>query len=141
MELQTMIALAIAYLLYCLTLAGAVQVAINQVKPLFLEPIKERVTERQYLIVIYVFRAIITAAAYFWLWGGIAATRAVLGGMPASIPDAGVAIVTIALVVLGEEIIHPLVSRLYVLKDTVGELGEVTIPVQASTDVTVHATN
>lgn len=145
-DLQAVIAIAIAYLLYTLALAAGVQTAINQIKPLFLDPIKAKLTEMdattadsRYLIVIYVFRAIITALAYLYLWGGVNATRAILGSFGGSIPDAGIAIGTIALVVLGEEVIHPLVDKLYVLRDTAKLLGEinVTVPTSTVTDTSV----
>lgn len=111
------------------------QLAVNQLKPLFLEPIKARVTDDQYLIVIYVSRTLITAAAYLWIWGGVSATRAVVPLLPDAIPDIGVGIVTVALVVLGEEVIHPLVERAYILRDIAKLLKQGTIDnksVQAS---------
>lgn len=122
MDLESVLAIFIVYLGYVLSLAGLIQIGINQLKPLFLEPIKERVTEQQYLIVIYVFRTVVTAAAYFGLWGGVEATRAI--GLPVFIPDYGVAIATIGLVVLGEEVIHPVIERFYVLRDLAKQLRD-----------------
>ena len=125
-DLQLVIAIVIAYLLYCVVLASGVQVAINQVKPLFLDPIKAKLTDTQYLVVLYIFRAIITGLAYVYLWGGVEATRATLNGFASSVPDAGIAIVTIAFVVLGEEVLHPLIERAYILRDIAKQLKETT---------------
>lgn len=129
MDLENVLAIFIVYLGYVLSLAGLIQIGINQLKPLFLEPIKNRLVvpenpngEQQYLIVIYVFRTVVTAAAYFGLWGGVEATRAI--GLPVFIPDYGVAIATIGLVVLGEEVIHPVIERFYVLRDLAKQLRD-----------------
>jgi len=146
-DLQAVIAIGIAYLLYCLALAGGIQTAINQIKPLFLEPIKNKLVEvdpltadTRYLIVMYVFRGLITTVAYFYLGGGLNSTRAVLNGVAGSIPDVGVAIGTIALVVLGEEVLHPLIDRLYILKKIAADMGEinVTVPTSTETDTSVN---
>ena len=133
-DLQAIIATAIAFLLYCGVLAGGVQLAINQIKPLFLDPIKawlakvdKTTADQRYLIVIYVFRTVITTLAYLYLWGGVVATRAVIGSLAASVPDVGIAVVTIAFVVLGEEVLHPLVERLYILRDAFGGLATITV--------------
>lgn len=121
MELQAILATLIVFLVYAGGLAAGIQVAVNELKPVFLNYVKERVTTDQYLIVIYVTRAGLTAIAYFGLWGGIAATRAIVE-LP-FIPDAGIAVGTIAIVVLGEEIIHPLLERIYILRDIAKKLG------------------
>lgn len=146
-DLQLVLATGIAYLLYTLTLAGAVQVAINQLKPLFLDPVKNRkdaptgdVPDNVYLVYLYVFRAGLTTIAYLYLWGGVAATRAVVPLLPAVVPDLGIAAVTIAFVVLGEEIIHPLLDKLYVLRDVAKLLAEPPEPFQPSPIVNVNVT-
>lgn len=119
-NIEQTIAVLIVYLLYTGALAGSIQVAINQLKPLFLDPIKnsENVSPTAYLVIVYVTRTLVTAVAYLWLWGGIAATRAVLD-LPifGLVPDVGIAVVTIFFVVLGEEFIHPILDRFYVLRD------------------------
>lgn len=140
-DLQLVLAAGIAYLLYTITLAAAVQTGINQLKPLFLDPVKNRKDaptdgpDNVYLVYIYAFRATLTTLAYFYLWGGVVATRAVIPLLPAFVPDPGIAIVTIAFVVLGEEIIHPLLDRLYALRDAAGLLKE--IEPQPTVNVTV----
>lgn len=143
-DLQAVLASGIAFLLYTLTLAGAVQIAINQVKPLFLDPVKNRneaptdgTPDNVYLVYLYFFRAALTSVAYFYLWGGVAATRAVVPLLPAFVPDPGIAIVTIALVVLGEEIIHPLLDRLYALRDAAKLLSEPFTPLESAALVNI----
>lgn len=127
MELNEVLSQAVAYLLYVLALAGVVQVAINTIKPQFITPIKERLEasgeERWYLFVFYLFRIAVTAFGFFGVWGGVAAARELL---PAAhfISDLGLGIGTVFLVVLGEEVIHPLLDRLYTIIDAV-ELLEV----------------
>lgn len=142
-DLQAVIAIAIAYILYCGVLAGGIQLAINQLKPLFLTPIKDALTkadadtaENRYLIVIYVFRTVVTALAYVYLWGGVSATRAVLAGFASTVPDIGIAVVTVALVVLGEEVLHPVLERLYTVEKIAKELGEITVTVPTTTETT-----
>lgn len=146
-DLQLVIATIIVYLGYCAILAGGIQLAVNQMKPLFLDAIKawlvktdETTAENRYLVVIYALRTVITALAYFYLWGGVMATRAALSGLASTVPDVGIAVVTIAVVVLGEEIIHPLIERFYILRDIARQLGEidVTVPVPATSDTTKY---
>lgn len=146
-DLQAALAGLIVFLLYVGSLAGALQLAINQLKPLFLDPIKNRkdaptgdTPDNVYLVYLYVFRTGLTSLAYFYLWGGIAATRAAAPFLPAFIPDPGIAIGTIALVVLGEEIIHPLLERAYILRDVAKLLAEPPEPFQPSPIVNVNVT-
>lgn len=159
LDLQLVIAGFIVYLLYVLSLAGIMQLAINQLKPVFLTPVKNRIAEDPtnmktgeiseglYLLWLYTFRTGLSAIAYFYFWGGIAATRATAPFLPAFIPDPGIAIGTIALVVLGEEVIHPILERVYILRDAAklltqpfpalepSPLVNITVPPGSSADV------
>lgn len=131
-RLSDLVAIAIAFALYCLSLAGGVQVTVNQLKPLFIDPFKDKLTSQQYTLVIYAVRTIITAVAYFYVWGGVVATRLVVPSLPSVIPDLGVALVTIMLTVLGEEVLHPIIDRLYILRDAAKFLGDLPTPIESS---------
>ena len=123
-DIGNILAQGLAYLLFVSGLAGALQVGINQLKPQFLEPLKERLSESTYLGTIYAFRFVLTLIGYFTIWGGSEATRALLPSLPTSVPDIGLAFVTILLVVLGQEVIHALMDKLYAFKDAVYSLTE-----------------
>lgn len=129
MSLEQIVAISIAYLLYTLTLAGAVQVAIESMKPVFITPIREYLDtvgkSQLYLPLFYTFRLLLTSIGFFSVWGGVPAVKAVLD-IELLVPDYGIAIVTILFVVLGEEVIHPLLDKLYSLKDAV-EMLEIEI--------------
>lgn len=122
-DIGSILGQAIAYLLFVSGLAGAIQVAINQLKPQFLEPLKERLTESTYLGTMYAFRFVLTLIGYFAVWGGSEATRSLLPSLPSGVPDAGLAFVTILLIVLGQEVIHALMDKLYAFKDAVYSLS------------------
>lgn len=140
-DLQNLFAQAIAYLGSLLVFAGAVQLAINQLKPLFLDYLKEKLSEQQYEITFYVFRAVVTIVGFIYVWGGVATVKATLPSLPATIPDLGIAAVSIALIILGEEIIHPLLDRLYALRDA-AKLLEIlpVVPVDPTGTTTVTTT-
>lgn len=127
---------AIAYLAYTAILAGVLQVAINHLKPIFIDPFKPQLADNVYLAFMYVFRGVVTFLAYFGLWGGIEATRAAAPSLFANVPDGGVAFATIALVVLGAEFIHGAMDWLYNVKEGVGKLE---IPLDSAKSVKVDA--
>lgn len=122
-DLSFILAQFIAYLAYTTALAGALQVAINTIKPIALTPLKARYGDKIYLMVMYVFRIALTIVGYFTFWGGVEATRALLPSLSSSIPDFGIFIVTILLIVLGEEFIHALTDRAYASKKAVDSLN------------------
>lgn len=120
LSLDLILSQLIAYLLYVGALAGVVQTVINTIKPQFITPIKERLEAEGrgdwYLFVFYIFRIAVTGFGFFGVWGGVEAAREFLPAFE-FIPDFGVAFGTIFLTVLGQEVIHPLLDRLYILKD------------------------
>jgi hypothetical protein len=109
---------AFVYLAYVLSLAGALQLIINQFKPIVFEPIKEWLEESHYLVFVYVVRGVITVLAFHFVWGG---TEVLYGLAPALsiFPEFGASVLTVALIVLGEEVIHGIVDRLYEIKEIV----------------------
>lgn len=115
-DLEQLAVWALVYLGHVLLLASVIQTAVNQLKPVFFDPIRSRFGDDVYLMVIYVARTALTALAYFYAWGGTAPIRAIIP-IPVEIPDLTVAWVTIGLIVLGEEFIHPIIDRLYILRD------------------------
>lgn len=125
LTLDLVLSQVIAYLLYVGALAGVVQTVISTLKPQFITPIKDRLEAagrgEYYLFVFYLFRIVITGFGFFAVWGGTDAAREFLPAFD-FIPDFGVAFGTIFLTVLGQEIIHPLLDRLYLLKDAAGLL-------------------
>lgn len=141
-DLQSLFAQAIAYLGSLLVFAGAVQLAINQLKPLFLDYLKAKLDATQYLITFYVFRAVVTIVGFIYLWGGVATVKATLPSLPATIPDIGLAVVSIALIILGEEIIHPIMDRIYALRDAAKllEVLPIALPTGGTTTTTTTTT-
>lgn len=140
LDLQNLFAQGIAYLGSLLVFAGAVQLAINALKPLFLDYLKEKLSAQQYEIMFYVFRAVVTIGGFIYVWGGVATVKATLPSLPATIPDLGLAVVSIALIILGEEIIHPLMDRLYALRDAAKLLEIIPVPVDPTGTTTVTTT-
>lgn len=106
-----------AYFTVLLALAGALQTAINTLKPQVFEPIKARVDANTYLVIMYAFRLLLTIFAFVFLWGGVGAVRSYVPFLPASVPDFGLSIFTIFLIVLGQEFIHAGMDRLYIFRD------------------------
>lgn len=125
LTLDLILSQLIAYLLYILALAGVVQTVINTLKPQFITPIRDRLEAEGrgdwYLFVFYIARIIVTGFGFFGVWGGVDAAREFLPAFE-FIPDYGVAFGTIFLTVMGQEIIHPLIDRLYTFKDAAGML-------------------
>jgi hypothetical protein len=118
MSLDTALANAIAYLMYTMTLALALQVGIEQLKPLIITPIREslKITDENYVTFMYVVRAVVTIAAYVFVWGGVAATRLAVPFL-GFVPDLALGVVTVLIVIGGEEIINALIDRLNALKE------------------------
>jgi hypothetical protein len=125
MELSLILGQVILYFTYVAALAGALQTSINLIKPVVLTPIKEKYGKEIYVLVIYVFRLLLTIVGFYFVWGGVQTARDVIPLLPTSIPDVGVAFVTIFLVVLGQEVIHPIIERLYLFQKAVNNLGTV----------------
>ncbi len=117
MTVETAITNAILFLLYTQTLAFALQQGIEHLKPLIITPLREAlaVTDANYVTFMYVVRGVITVAAYLFVWGGVAATRAAAPYL-AFVPDFALGTVTVLIVIGGEEIINALIDRLNALK-------------------------
>lgn len=120
--LEEILSQFIAFLTWAGMLAGAVQLAINQLKPYILTPLKDRLSEEAWLASIYALRTLITIIGFFSLWGGVDAARDQLPIIASNIPDVGIAIVSILIIVLGQEVIHVFIDRLYLLRDTFRKL-------------------
>ena len=120
LTLDFVVAQGITFLLYVSALAGIVQTVINTLKPQFITPIKERLEAEGrgdwYLFVFYLFRIAVTAIGFFTVWGGVEAVRELMPALE-FLPDIGLGLGVIILTVLGQEVIHPLLDRLYILRD------------------------
>lgn len=132
LNLDTILAQALAYLTYVGILAGALQVFINQLKPVFIEPLKAKMDEAQYLATIYIIRTLFATVAYFTLWGGVPATRSVLPEFATALPDFGIAFFTIMIAVAGTEVIHAWISNAYQFKEMAKSLKIDTVIAQPS---------
>lgn len=104
--------------------SGAITSFINQ----FVKPILNNITSRfdleedQRLVMIYVVRTFITGFAI--LGAGGAETVRQFTGIGATVPDLALFGLTVFIITLGQEIIHPLVSYLYQLKEGYDTLRE-----------------
>jgi hypothetical protein len=118
MTLETILTNAIAYLLYTATLALALQVGIEQLKPFIITPLREalKITDDNYIAFMYVVRAVLTITAYLFIWGGVASTRVAVPFL-AFVPDFALGTVTVLVVIGGTEVINALIDRLNALKD------------------------
>lgn len=132
-QFELMINGAIFYLMYILSLSAVVQTAISTIKPTVLEWVQTQLEDAgqgdKYIFIFYIFRALVTAIGFFTFWGGTEAASQYLEFLPFTPPEAGIAVGTILLVIMGEEIIHPLIEKLYFAKTTIEELSDVLIDV------------
>lgn len=127
-DLGAILASLIVYLGYLAGMATACQAAINKIKPVILEPIHSRLDERGWLVVMYVAQfvfAIAGLATLGWASTLTASLAPVLAVLP--IPDTGVLLFSVLLVVAGQEVIYGLIKGLYAVQDGLGELGK-TVP-------------
>lgn len=129
-DLGAILASLIVYLGYLAGMATACQAAINKIKPVILEPIRNTfgLDERGWLVVMYVAQfvfAIAGLATLGWASTLTASLAPVLVVLP--IPDTGVLIFSVLLVVAGQEVIYGLIKGLYAVQDGLGELNK-TVP-------------
>ena len=119
-SLSLILAQIIAYLTFIVVIAGSVQTAVNQFKPVFLTPLKERFEEegnpQYYVITIYVVRFILTLLAVLSV--PIDSLRAMIPAFEIA-PDLMIQAVTVFLIVMGEEVIHELIDKISVARDTI----------------------
>lgn len=117
-DLSAALSNAIVYLAYTLTLAWALQVGIEQLKPFIITPLAEslNLTEESYVPFMYIVRGVITVIAYVFIWGGTEATRAAAPFL-SFVPDIALGVVTVLVVIGGESVINDLTDRLRALKE------------------------
>lgn len=125
-DLGAILASLIVYLGFLAGLATACQAAINKAKPVLLQPISDmfKLDERGWLVLMYVSQfvfAIIGFATLGWSATLTASLAPVLAVLP--IPDTGVLIFSVLLVVAGQEVIYGLIKGIEGFRDSVGELG------------------
>jgi fatty acid desaturase len=118
MTLDLALSNAIAYLMYTMTLALALQVGIEQLKPFIITPLREalKISDTDYIAFMYVVRAFVTIVAYLWIWGGVSATRLAVPFL-AFVPDIPLGVVTVLVVIGGTSVINDLTDRLRALKE------------------------
>lgn len=116
--LENVLANAIAYLMYTMTLALALQVGIEHLKTPIIIPLQKllKVSDDHYVGYIYVVRGVVTTVAYVFVWGGVAATRDAAPFL-AFASDVALGAVTVAIVIGGESVINDAVDRLKALKE------------------------
>ncbi len=118
-----MIENAISFLLFLSSIAGALTVLIKQFKPVFLDKVLETSGEQVYIVTIYAIRTV-GALVGLALMGGIGPLVELIPFL-ATVPPLGVWVLSILIIVLGTEVIHPLIETLYAWRDA---LGQPTIP-------------
>jgi hypothetical protein len=127
MTLDIALSNAIAYLMYTLTLAVALQVGIDQLKPFIITPLREalKISDYDYLAFMYAVRGALTIIAYLWIWGGVAATRLAVPFL-AFVPDLALGVVTVLFVISGESVINDLVDKLRAAKEAAEGMAIIT---------------
>jgi len=115
-DLSVVLGQVILYLGAIGGLAAAVTLAVEHIKALGFQTLKEQSSDTTYLWVIYATRFVLTLFGYFYIWGGIATIRELLP-IFAPVPDHGLTIITILLIVAGEEVIHNLYDRMVLAKE------------------------
>lgn len=127
MTLDLALANAIAYLLYTLTLAVALQVGIDQLKPFIITPLREalKISDEDYRPFMYLVRAVLTIVAYTMIWGGVGATRLAVPFL-AFVPDLALGVVTVLFVISGESVINDLVDKLRAAKEAAESMAIIT---------------
>lgn len=141
-DLGAILASLVVYLGYLAGLATACQAAINKAKPVLLEPIRSmfNLDERGWLILMYVAQfvfAVIGFATLGWSATLAASLAPVLTVLP--IPETGLLIFSILLVVAGSEVIYGLIKGIQGFQDSIGELPKQTVNAQAGSNVNVTA--
>lgn len=140
MSLDTALSNAILYLTYTMTLALALQVGIEQLKPFIITPLRValKITDENYTAFMYIVRGVVTVIAYIAIWGGVAATRLAVPFLD-FVPDIALGVVTVLVVIGGEEVINALIDRLNALKEA-AEAMELTplVEAQSGSNVDVH---
>jgi len=140
-DLGAILASLIVYLGYLAGLATACQAAINKAKPVLLEPIRTMLNldENGWLILMYVAQfvfAVIGFATLGWAATLSSALAPVLVVLP--IPDAGILIFSILLVVAGQEVIYGLIKGIQGFQDSVNELPNPVVNAQSGSRVDVN---
>jgi hypothetical protein len=140
-DLGAILASLIVYLGYLAGLATACQAAINKAKPVLLEPIRTlfKLDENGWLILMYIAQfvfAVIGFATLGWAATLSSALAPVLAVLP--IPDTGILVFSILLVVAGQEIIYGLIKGIQGFQDSIAELPTPVVNAQAGSNVDVN---
>ena len=127
MTLDLALSNAIAFLMHTLTLAVALQVGIDQLKPFIITPLREalKISDENYVAFMYIVRAVLTIIAYVGIWGGVAATRLAVPFL-AFVPDLALGVVTVLFVISGESVINDLVDKLRAAKEAAEGMAIIT---------------
>ncbi len=120
------IMMLLGYLSWAGGFAALITGGIDLLKPKIITPLKEHFkwTDDGYLLFIYLTRAVLAVVAYHFLWGGVTSARAYLPGLE-FIPNAGISLVTVGVIVLGAEVIHAWSDKLRVAADVMQLLAGV----------------
>ena len=130
-DLDAIIASLIVYLLALGALATACQAAINKMKPVILHPLREMfaLDERAYLIVMYIAQFVFAAVGMATLGWDASLMRAlapVLAVFP--VPSPVVLLLSMLIIVAGQEFIYGLIKGLYATQDAVKALDGTLTP-------------
>lgn len=130
-DLSAIIASLIVYLMALGALATACQAAINKIKPVILHPLRDMFSldERAYLILMYVAQlvfALVGMVTMGWDASIMSALAPVLSVLP--IPSVGVMLISVLIVVAGQEFIYGLIKGLYAAQDALKELPPTPTP-------------
>lgn len=125
-DLGGIVASLLVYLGYLAGLATACQAAINKAKPVILDPLCEslKLGEQGRLIEMYIAQAVFAVIGFMtmgWVEPVKVALAPVLTVLP--IPDGGVIVLSLVLVIAGQEIIYGLIKGLKGFQDSLGALG------------------
>lgn len=124
-DLGAIVASLLVYLGYLAGLATACQAAINKAKPVILDPLCEalKLGEQGRLIEMYIAQAVFAVIGFMtlgWVEPVKVALAPVLAVLP--IPDGGVIVLSLVLVIAGQEIIYGLIKGLKGFQESLGEL-------------------
>lgn len=132
-DLGAIVASLLVYLGYLAGLATACQAAINKSKPVILDPLCEslKLGEQGRLIEMYIAQAVFAVIGFMtlgWVEPVKVALAPVLTVLP--IPDGGVIVLSLVLVIAGQEIIYGVIKGLRGFQDSLGELPPNTAPLR-----------
>jgi hypothetical protein len=130
-DLGAIVASLLVYLGYLAGLATACQAAINKAKPVILDPLcaSLKLDDNGRLIEMYIAQALFAVIGFMtlgWVEPVKVALAPVLSVLP--IPDGGVIVLSLVLVVASSEVIYGLIKGLRGFQDSLSELGTSSVP-------------